>query len=196
MARRRKRAPATQTPYPIGVDGRPIRSEAEEQRIEGAFQYRMKRDEAAFLRKLEREVVKNRYFPALMDALDYCRRKNLPLPAWLHDQVWAILDRVYNAKKKNWKRHEAETARREKHWRRYDAVEELLDRRYEDQRHDLGVTRENASEKATIYLGEKPETVRASHLRIKRALRTPDGPPYLAQYRARQGGVKKRRKKR
>jgi hypothetical protein len=201
MARRRRKPAPAVPPEPVGVDGWSIYPDsASEQVYEEARSRRVEQarlgNDLAFLRACERAVVKEQYFPALMDALAFCRGRNLLLPPWLHGEIWAILDRVYHAKKKIWKRHEAETARREKHYRRYDAVQELLDRRDEpNPRHDLGVTRENVFEKAGSHLGESAPAVQASYWKWKRASESPDGPPYVAQYRWR-GSVKKRRKKR
>ena len=121
MAGRRRKVTASPPPQPIGADGYPITSdygdeaflrtlEFEDREAERAERTRAQSDEA-LLRTLERAVMKDHYFPALMDALELCRKENHPLPRWLHDRIWEILDHVYNAKAKNWKRHEAETKR-------------------------------------------------------------------------------------
>ena len=106
---------------------RPSRTDEARERLEQEHA----NEDAALLRACKRAVVKERYFPALMDALARCRKRNLPLQPWLHEEIWTILDHTYHAKAKNWKRHEAETKRREKHWQRYLDVEELLERRDE-----------------------------------------------------------------
>ena len=142
-------------------------------------------------------MVKERYFPPLMDAFARCGKRSLPLPLWLHTVIWTNLEYLLA---KDWKRHEAETKRREKHWQRYLDVEELLERRQEardlNQQVDLARTRDEVFDK----VGEKHRvswyTVRESYLKIQRALRTPDGAPYVARYRVRAASIKKRRKKR
>jgi hypothetical protein len=126
MARRRK-TPAPLPPLPVGEGGWPIN----DRRDEAAIERERVQHEVAFLKTLERDVVKNEHFPSLMDALAFCRGRTLPLPPWLHERICAILDHWYNAKQKNWKRHEEERARREKHLRRHEAVMDLLDRRDE-----------------------------------------------------------------
>jgi hypothetical protein len=174
-------------------------------------------DDLAFLRLRERDVLTNGYFPALMDALEYCQQGRLPLPDWLFETVWANLDHIYNARKKYWQPHERETVRREKHWERYDLVRDLLDRRKENPKWRYlrdklaaakglkipqdaqiiemlagGVTRETAPEIVGLYGGEPSATVWSSYRKCERALKS-GKPDFPARYRA---SAKKRKKKR
>jgi hypothetical protein len=192
MTRRRKTL--IPPPPPFSTIAESFYQDAEDQELENikmALDAELRRADAAFLQACEIDVAERGYFPKVMDALDKCRRRNLPLPPWLHDCVWAHLDHIYNAKKKNWKHHEEETDRREKRLRRHEVVEELLDRRGEltelfKRMGDLkpDVTYETAFDKAAKRLGEKTSTVRASYMKIQRENKSPDGPLYPAQYRA------------
>jgi hypothetical protein len=184
MTRRRKTStPPTQ--QPVGEDGWLSERAAQAQRLE---------TEAAYLRTLEHVVMKEKRlrFPALMDAFDHYRKRDLPQPPWVHEPIREILDHWYNAKKKHWERDEAERERREKHLRRHELVEELLDRR--DELTELfkrmgdpepQVKYETAPDKAAEHAGEKTSTVRASYMKIQRERKSGDrNPLYVPQYRA------------
>lgn len=109
MTRRRKTStPPTQ--QPVGEDGWLSERAAQAQRLE---------TEAAYLRTLEHVIMKEKRlrFPALMDAFDHYRKRDLPQPPWVHEPIREIPDHWYNAKKKHWERDEAERERREKHLR-------------------------------------------------------------------------------
>src|SRR4051794_16135634 len=94
MARRRSRAPQ-QPPVrqEVGPDGWPVEDRDPERaaREEKAYRDRREREFQHRLRLCEEAALKDRYGPALMDALRLCLDRKRPLPEWLGQQVWASM---------------------------------------------------------------------------------------------------------
>jgi hypothetical protein len=184
-------------PEEIGVDGWPVNHD-EHAEHERWVQARLANAQRS-LELFEQAVIKHRYFPALMDALDVCNQQRLPLPAWAGREIWAILERLYS-NPRNRKRFEAMTARRKKHLDRFYVVQDLLDRRDE-----LNQTRDTVFDSAAEEFdgddGVGEEAIRASYKKVRKAFRNGDAASfYVSQFGRRaaagpRSGVKNRVKK-
>src|SRR4051812_37899101 len=131
MARNRSRAPeSSPVPQEIGPDGWPVRDPERAAREEKAYSDGREREFQRRLRLCEEAVLKDRYGPALMDALRLCLDRKRPLPEWLGREVWATMVTVA-LKPRNRRAFEASTARRRKHYNRWAAVESFRDGRRE-----------------------------------------------------------------
>ncbi len=193
MSRQRKKA--EQLPVEIGEDGWPVgernaEAEAAEHRV---WIRGLERHHRMYLDLLRQCAIEDLYFPALMDALEFCLRQNLPLPDWLGQEIEALLSLLYSSKKRMWRRGEGMTAKRDMHVRRYAEIEEA---RIHGVKWDAKEGDGDIFEVASGYIDEKPSTIRASYKKVASAMKSGNAHEfYVARYRRRPIGVKKTQKK-
>jgi len=131
MRRRRSKQQisSVEPPQELDADGWRIeqRNERDPELARQRLRNGIERRVQSLLRTCEQAVLKDRYFPAAMDALRLCLDHNLPLPDWLGKEVWANLVTVY-AKPRNAKQYEVKTRWRAEQLDRWDTVREFRDR--------------------------------------------------------------------
>jgi hypothetical protein len=188
---RRKNKQAPPAPQQIRADGWPSQTPAEIDRDNRIWHGQRRVAQHRHLVYLQKALVDHKYFPAIIDALDYCHGHKLPIPEWLFQAIVANLSYHYWKHSKLSKRCEAMTKKRNMHLERYALIDEAKIHGVKWNSRDFDIF-----EHAAEISGGNASNIRKSYRKVAAALKRDRAHDfYVAKVRKVPIGVKKPSKK-